>query len=134
MASVKHSTSRKFGLMSDNKWLNFGLIVFILILLSCSDNKVRTEIRINSNHDTVNIDEPFIAYLHLDNYKNELPEFFIIGQRDTIGLVFNDTIKSAIFNATSHNSGTKIYNGFAQYTDSLGREKKDSFTITFLVR
>lgn len=134
MASVKHGTSHKLGLMKGNKWTNFGLIVFILILLSCSDKKVRSEIRINSNLDTVNIDEPFIAYLHLDNYKNELPEFFIIWQRDTIRLAFNDTIKSAIFNATSHNSGTKIYNGFAQYTDSIGREKKESFAITFVVR
>jgi hypothetical protein len=112
----------------------FSLLVFLLILISCSRNKVITDIKIDRSKDTVAVDEMFVANLHLDNYKDRLPEFFIVGRRDTFRLEFNDTIKSAMFKATSNTPGNKIYKGFAQYVDSLGNNKKEEFLITFIVK
>jgi hypothetical protein len=120
--------------MNNFKWTFFSLLIFQLILISCSNNKVITEIKIDKSKDTVAVDEIFIANLQLDNYRDKLPEFFIEGQTDTFRLEFNDTIKSAMFSANSHRTGNKIYKGFAQYIDSLGKQKKEEFVITFIVK
>ena len=112
----------------------FIIMIFFLILISCSNNKPHSEIKINKSKDTVAVDEIFIASLHLDNYKNRLPEFFIVNNPDTFRLLFNDTIKSAYFRATCHKAGDKIYKGFAQYLDSLGNSKRENFEITFVVK
>jgi len=112
------------------------LICIILppILISCSYNKKNSEIRIIKNKDTIAVDEIFEANLYLDNYSDRLPEFFIVDKGDTNRILFNDTIKSAIYRATSHKIGKKIRKGFAQYYDSLGTLKKENFEITFIVK
>jgi hypothetical protein len=109
-------------------------LIISLIPIACSNEIKTSEIKINKSKDTVAVDELFVADLHMDNYSDRLPEFFIVIKGDTSRIPFNDTIKSAEFRATATKIGKKIFKGYAQYYDSLGILKKEKFEITFVVK
>ena len=109
--------------------------VFIsLFFYSCSIDNKPSSIKITTNRDTIALDDTLKANLYLDNYNQILPEFFIINKGDTFRIPFNDSTKSATFQAVGRQVGKLTYNGYAEYIDKSKVSKKEDFVISFFVK
>ena len=108
-------------------------IITILMLYSCSE-RTNKNVTIKTNCDTVLSGNMYVAELYVPFKQSILPDFYIIKEKDTLGLEI-DTIKGcAIFRSIRKSEGEKVFNGFVDYVNLNGKRKTETFTFKYYVK
>jgi hypothetical protein len=110
------------------------VFIFISCLLSgaCVPNN-NPSVIIQTKSDTINDGEIFSAELFVPHNDSILPSFFIIRDLDTFNLHVDESKRCGLFNAVGRGPGEKTYNGYVEYVNKEGRNKKENYTIRFYV-
>lgn len=106
----------------------------MLVLQACS-SKIEKDgsVQIKIDPDPVKVGEVAYVKLHLDHYKEIIPEFYIIYKGDTGQLRFYPEEGFAMLEMVNSNPGHYSYNGFVKYYKNQSTECVDQYTVNLEV-
>ncbi len=111
------------------------LTIFIVVLLSCRNDKKISDLRIEKSKDTLFAGEEIIVRIYLENLmESHWPAFSVITANDTARIPFDEKLKCGIFQGKFHKIGKREFSGFVEYYDKNGISRKEDFSFCFLVK
>lgn len=110
------------------------IIITICGFIRCKNNHQGSEVSITYNKETIEINDTLLVELRIQHSETILPRFYIIANKDTILLPYDQEKDCGLFKAIGKRSGRVQYNGFVSVVEKNGQKKTESFEIIYNVK